>query len=434
MKFRQIEINMDKIIFSILKSLARQVLNKYQPKVVGITGSIGKTTTKSVIAGVLQKKFRVRASEKNYNNEIGLPLTILGQEAPGKSLVAWCRLFKEYTRLMLTQDKNFPEILVLEMGADKPGDLNYLMEIVRPEVAVVTAVAPAHLEFFKSLENIAKEKATLVKNVLPEGVAILNGDDALVEEMRSGSAARVVSFGFNDQAEVKALNFECVYPENGKNGDLWGIDFKIEYQGRVMPMFLPYALARHQIYGALAAIAVGVFYQMNLVDIAEALKTLKPTPGRLNLISGIKQSLVVDDTYNSSPEACLASLEAVSALEASGRRWAVLGDMLELGKIAEDAHSLVLEKVLDLGYTRIVAVGPLFSKAVAKLGGAREDIQVFEDSQGAADFMRQQVAVGDLILVKGSQGMRMEKVVKNLMMQPQRAEKLLVRQYGKWLE
>jgi len=433
---------MSKIIFPILKNLARRVLKKYHPRVVGITGSIGKTTTKGVIAGVLSKKFRVRASEKNYNNEVGVPLTILGVEAPGKSPLAWLRVLGTFGRLMLRRDPDFPEILVLEMGADKPGDLSYLMEITRPEVAVVTAIAPAHLEFFKTMENIAKEKATLVKAVPPSGLVILNGDDALVAAMGENSSARATSFGFNDQAEIKALSYECDYPENGPRGEQWGINFKIEYQGRVMPMFLPYALARHQVYGALAAVAVGNFFEMNLVDIAEALKTLKPTPGRLNLIAGVKQTLLVDDTYNSSPEACLASLEAAVSLATEGQRWAVLGDMLELGKIAEDAHALVLDKAIDLGYTQIVGVGPLFAKAIGKLAGqgisagisAGAKLYTFAESGAAADFMRQEVAIGDLVLIKGSQGMRMERVVKNLMMQPQRADKLLVRQYGKWLE
>ena len=426
---------MPHIIFTLLKKLSRAVLRKYHPHIVGITGSIGKTSTKNIVAIVLKQKFNLRASEKNYNNELGLPLTILGASAPGKSPTAWLKILFAFQKLLWQRSIDYPEMLVLEMGADKPGDLEYLTDVAVPETAIVTAVAPSHIEFFKTIENIAKEKSTLVKKMLPQGTAILNADDPLVSAMADQSPARVLTFGFSDQADIKILSHEFVAPSLIAHSAPWGISFKIEYEGRTMPMFLPYALARHQLYTAAAAIAAGIAYDINLVDISEALKKIKPLPGRLNLLTGIKNTTIVDDTYNSSPEACLAALEAVRALTARGRRWAILGDMLELGKMAADSHALVADKAATSDYDFLVAIGPRMSTAVEQLPRrANTKTFTFENSDTAGEFLRAELQSGDLVFLKGSQGMRLEKAVKNIMVQPQHAAKLLARQYGTWLD
>ena len=157
---------MKKILHFILKILAKAVINKYQPKVIAITGSVGKTSAKEAIAVVLRAKFNTRTPSKNFNNEIGTPLTILGQEnSPGKNILAWLWIFILAIKLVLIKDKNYPEVLVLEMGADKPGDIKYLTAIASPDISIITAIGSSHIEFFRTIDNIVKEKSRRCRTV-----------------------------------------------------------------------------------------------------------------------------------------------------------------------------------------------------------------------------------------------------------------------------
>lgn len=425
---------MKKILQKILRFMAIKALKKYSPKVIGITGSMGKSSAKEAVFAVLSKNFNVRKSEKSFNNEIGVPLTILGLESGEKNIFKWIKVLFSGFLLLIKKSPTYPEILILEMGAEYVGDMKYLTDFVKCNVGVVTSIAPVHIEFFKSLEGIAKEKKYLVSTLDKSGTAILNADDPLVLNMKKDTKAKVLTFGFSDNADVQA--FELVEPNFGIVFD--GIKFKIKFKGAVVPVLLPAVLGRHQIYAALAAAAVGLDFGLNLIDISENLKAYRSPAGRMNLIPGIKNTLLVDDTYNSSPKACLAALETVGKieLEYNKNKYAVLGDMLQLGDYSKVGHQEVGEKVAALKYNFLVTVGKeslQIAKSAIEKGFYKENIFSFDNSPEAGRFLQDKIKQGDLLLIKGSQGMRMEKIVKELMANPELAGAMLVRQTEGWL-
>ncbi|MCK4554802.1 hypothetical protein KAU19_07680, partial [Candidatus Parcubacteria bacterium] len=197
---------MKKIIQLKLKILAKLILAKYKPDVIGITGSVGKTSTKEAIYTVLASKFKVRRNIKNYNNEIGLPLTIIGADSPGRSIIGWYIVFLKALKLILFKDKDYPKILVLEMGVDRPGDMKYLNNIVKCKVGVITSIGPVHLEFFGTINNIQKEKGGLIKNLTKSSWAVLNYDDEKVRQTGNNTEAQILTYGFNEKADVRALS------------------------------------------------------------------------------------------------------------------------------------------------------------------------------------------------------------------------------------
>jgi len=375
----------------------------------------------------------VRRNIKNYNNEIGVPLTIIGTESGNKSFVKWMKVFGKALRLWLIKDKNYPEILILEMGADKPGDISYLTDIVPLDIGVVTKVSPVHIEFFGSLEAIAREKGNLIRYFDQKKTAILNFDDEHVREMAKTTKAKVLSYGYAEDCDVKAICAD-ISVENNK---IKGMIFKLSYQGSTVPMFLPGVLGFHQLYAALAGAAVGIAMAMNMVDIGKSLKLYRAPKGRMHIIEGINNSTIIDDTYNSSPDAARAALEATAKVPHQGKLIAALGDMLELGEMENEAHQRLGEQAVKYGFQKIYAVGKLakqIRKGASKAGMSLENIKVFENSKEAAYAIKQEVSDDDVILAKGSQGARMERITKALMAKPERASQLLVRQSKVWLK
>ena len=425
-------LGMRKIVQIILYVLARLALRRYRPLVVGITGSVGKTSTKEAIASVLKAQYhnRVRKNELNLNTEIGVPLTILGVSGGGKNIFAWLlSLFKGCLKIIW--NSSYPEIIVLEMGADKPGDIRYLVKLAKPTVGVVTAVGeiPVHVEFFAGPKNLAREKARLVEGLLSTGFAILNFDDDTVLDMRERTSAHIITFGFDQGADVRATAME-IRNHSSSEGELVpdGINFKLEYRGKIVPVRLVNVFGKGAAYAALAAASVGVAMKMNLLEIAEALANFEPPPGRLRLIEGEKQTRILDDTYNSSPIAAIAALETLKALPAQ-RRIAVLGDMLELGKYSEGAHRSIGEKASGAADI-LITVGDrarfMSNEALAR-GMSEEKIFSFSTTEEAADKLEEILQKGDLILIKGSRAMRMENIVQEIMAHSEDAVKLLVR-------
>ncbi|MEI9966851.1 MAG: UDP-N-acetylmuramoyl-tripeptide--D-alanyl-D-alanine ligase [Candidatus Moraniibacteriota bacterium] len=277
-----------------LRILARLLLAKYHPVVIGVTGSVGKSSTKEAIALALSDQVRVRKSEGNYNNEIGIPLTILGTKSAGRSIWGWIRVSFRFLTTYLAGRSRYPEVLVLELGIDAPGDMDYLVSFLPIQVGVVTHISESHVEHFGSLAAIAKEKGKLIESLPPSGTAILSADDARVSEMQSRTQARVITYGFGEQADVRGDHL-AFHPE--RNG---GYTLKISYQGKSLPLRLPHIIARHHIPAVLAALAVAVSLKVNLVEVANTLAAFRPLPGRLNLLSGKYGTQLLDDTYNAS--------------------------------------------------------------------------------------------------------------------------------------
>ncbi len=419
-----------------LKIWSKLILRRYQPIIIGITGSIGKTSAKDAIVRVLEGKISSRASSKNYNNEIGVPLTIIGVDSPGKNIFGWINVGLKAIKLILKKDEKYPRVLILEMGVDRPGDLNYLTNIAPVNVALVTAVSYSHLEYFGSLNNIKKEKQVLIEKLDSKGLAILNYDNESTREMVSVSKSRVITYGLSKGADLQAQ--DIIYNFSRGNYELDGINFKLSYKGSIVPVNMKNVLSESSIYAALAATAVGIYFDLNLVDIAKSLNDFVLPRGRMNLLPGIKNTFVIDDTYNSSPEAALAAIDILSRVKIDDKssKYAVLGEMLEIGHYTEEGHRLVGSKVFEGNIDYLIAVSEKsrdFVRGAVEAGMAADNVFYFDAPEEAASFLKDRIRTGDLLLVKGSQGAHMEKVVKELMAEPEKAEQLLVRQGKEWL-
>ncbi len=401
-----------KILRPILRVLAEKVLRRYEPKVIGITGSVGKTTVKEAVYKVLSARFRVRRNEENFNNEIGVPMTVLGLNIAHN--IGWVANILKGIKVAYGPKIKYPEYLILELAADKPGDMDYLIQMVKPHVGIVTIVGaiPVHVEYYASPKAVAIEKSKLIKSLPTYGLSVLNYDDQTVLDMKEFSKGKLKTIGFADGADIKATE-KFLFVE----GDDMGVSFKIHHGDTFVPMKVKGILGFHQIYALLAAAAVGLHYGMNLIQVSEIFREFYPPKGRMRLMKGIKNTLIIDDTYNASPESTHAALEALSniAKYKEGKKIAVLGDMLELGKYSITAHQ-------NMGNFAAKHVDMLFcvgSRAKLIADAARNQMKegtifTFNTSSDAGRVLQDQIKKGDVILVKGSRGMKMERVVEEI--------------------
>ncbi len=426
-----------KIVAIKLKFFSKAILAKHKPKVVGITGSVGKTSAKDASLAVLESKFAAKASIKNYNNEFGLPLSIIGCDSPGKNIIGWIRVFAKAAILAWGKVKDYPKVLVLEMGVDKVGDMDFLNSIVSCDVGLVTTIGASHLEQFGSVDKIQKEKSKMIANINKGGWAIFNYDDERTRSMAKSSKVKVMTYGFSEGADLSAGNVIFKFEEKGVSSSLAGVSFKMSYGGSVVPVVLPNVIGTAAVYAALAGAATGIALGMNLVDVATALAKFDSPKGRMKLIDGIKGTMIIDDTYNASPQSCLAAIEFVGRIksEDGASKVAVLGDMLELGSLSEEAHREVGQALAKASFDLVITCGSR-SRDIghgAKDAGMAEDaVFHFPTNAEAGRFAQERIRKGDLILIKGSQGARMEKVVKELMADPLHSTDLLVRQGPEW--
>lgn len=422
-----------KILFYILQIESRLVLWKYKPKIIAITGSVGKTSTKDAVYAVFAKVSHVRKSEKSYNSEIGLPLTILGCPNGWNNIFVWLQNILKGLWLIITPHK-YPKILVLEVGVGKPGDMKRTASWLSTDVVIITAIGetPAHIEFFESRKHLIEEKSSLIKTLKKDGLLVLNADDEAVLSMKNKTKSRVVTFGFNSEADIRGSALNILNDEAGVPG---GIIFRLEDGDSSLPVTIEGVFGKNHVYASLAALATIFGLKLNMINAIEALKNYDVPPGRMRLLSGINKSLIIDDTYNSSPFACMSALNTLHEIKSS-RKVAVLGDMLELGKHTVSAHKDI-GKVAKENVDVLVIVGP---RSVAIREGALDNgmtedkIFGFNNSREAGEFMKSFVQSGDLVLIKGSQGMRMERVVESILADQKNKSKLLVRQDKEWLE
>lgn len=361
-----------------MQQIARFWRRQLKVKVIGITGSVGKSTTKEVVAEVLYQRYRTLKSPGNLNNEIGLPLTLL-------------KLSSDHERA------------VLEMGFYVPGEIDFLCNIALPQVGVVTNVGTVHAERAGTIEDIALGKAELVKALPPEpdGLAILNYDDPLVKEMANLTEARVFSYGLTPEADLWADNVVGL--------GLDGIRFRLHYRNEVVHLRVP-LIGRHSVHTALRAAAVGLNDGLSWQGIVDGLQSGK-SQLRLVAVRSESGAIILDDTYNASPESTLAALNLLDDLD--GNKIAVLGDMLELGQYEKEGHELVGARVADV-VDELVTIGERskwIAAAASQAGLGLDRIKEFGTSEDSVDYLKEHLASNDAVLVKGSRGMQMEIIV-----------------------
>lgn len=416
-----------KLVLQSLQGFARRRMGKFKGKVICVTGSIGKTSMKEAIYIVLNSKFRVTRNPGNMNTDFGLPLAILGMESGYSSAITWSYLlvkgfFKSFKKM-------YSEVLVVETGVDKPGDMDVLMSIVKPDIAVLNMVTPVHLDEgqFGNLDEIFEEKAKLIKALGDEGYAILNIDDERVKRLATGRPkARTITFGVSPEADFKATGME---------ESLDGIKFNLGAENHRATVALP-ILGKHNAITVLPAVICGVIMGMTIEEAVGALKRFELPPGRMNLIEGAVEGVsIIDSSYNSSPKACLEALKTLAELKpkTGGRKIAVLGTMNELGADSAKLHhevGLGIPDCCDI----LVTVGKgaeVFAEAAAEKGF--KHIFKYFTAQEAIDDFKDKIKENDIILVKGSQNnVRLEKFVKAFMKFPEQAGETLARQGKYW--
>ncbi len=422
-----------------MAKLARMILRRHQPKVIAITGSVGKTSTKEAIRAVLQDHYFVRASQYNYNNELGVPLTIIGGVVAGKNIWQWSKVILRglvYAVLPL----RYPQILILEMGADKPGDIKYLTQLAPADIGIVTYIGdqPVHVEFFRDVEQLAQEKLVMYKHLPKKAWAIVNLDEsyskAFLPKLKNQNLTVSVD---HDQADLQAVDIDySAQPEAERGALVAGLRFKIRYQGNMVPCFIPGVIGRPAVYAALFALAVGSIHQINLVDSAKALQRYyQAPPGRMRLILGMRNSLIIDDSYNASPAAVREALTVLHHLQIAGKKIACLGNMEELGVQSKRAHTLIGQKIAALQLDALFTFGDKaegIATAALDAGMSAKQIQICATREIMIEQLQQMLHAHDVVLIKGSQRMRFEKIVVAVMANSSMAKVSLARQYGNW--
>jgi UDP-N-acetylmuramoyl-tripeptide--D-alanyl-D-alanine ligase len=392
---------------SALQRLAAWWRKRFAIRVIGITGSVGKTTTKELVAAVLSQRYSVLKSQGSYNNEIGLPLTLL--ELDG------CH-----------------EYAVLEMGTYGPGEITLLAQIACPHIGVVTNVGPVHLERMGTIECIAQAKSELPQSLPPDGVAILNADDEWVRSMADKTPARVFTYGLTPGCQLWADEIE--------SGGLDGISLRFHYRGGQAALensateaswddgksrpasvsaHIP-LLGKHNVHTALRAAAVGLVEGLSWDEILRGLHMGEQL--RLVAIPGVNGSTLLDDTYNSSPDSAIAALNLLEEL--AGRKVAVLGDMLELGPYEVEGHRQVARRAADVVQTLITVgeLGRLISQEAIAVGMPVECVTHVVDNDAAIACLQDTVQEDDIVLIKGSRGIEMEQIVQALARLPANGE------------
>ncbi len=425
------------LIETILRFESRLVLLRYKPKVVAVTGSVGKTSAKDMLYAVLQSAYFTRKSEKSFNSDIGIPLAILGCPNGWNNPFIWMRNIADGFALIFLRNA-YPEWLVLEVGADRPGDIKRIAKWLSPDIVVVTRLpdVPVHVEFFNSPDALFKEKSHLVRLAKQTALTVLNADDKRVLEMRSHAKGKVVTYGLAEGADIAGSHIKILYGTAGSRTVPEGVTFHVDHAGHSVPISIFGVVGIQPVYAALAALAVGVSSEINLVAAGDALAHVTHAPGRMRLIPGLKETLLIDDTYNASPVATQEALTTLGNIEHTERKIAVLGDMLELGKYSAEEHKEIGKRaagVCDLLVTigfraRYIAEGAL------NAGLHESKILQYEDSRKAGEELKNLIKSGDVILIKGSQSMRMERTIEELMAEPEKKGELLARQEREWLE
>ena len=416
----------------ILRTESKMVLWKYKPKIIAITGSVGKTSTKDAVYSVISGMSYVRKSEKSYNSELGLPLTVLGCPNGWNNPLTWTKNILKGLWLFIWPHK-YPKWLVLEVGIGKPGDMDKTASWIKSDAVIITAIGetPVHIEFFDSRDHLIEEKSKLIKTLKTDGVLVLNADDEAVINMKNKTKSRIITYGFKNDADVVASGDNIFYDE--KNIPK-GVICRVDEGGRSLPVLIEGVFGKNHIYASLASLALISGLKLNIVEAISKLKNYEVPPGRMRLLSGVNDSLIIDDSYNSSPFASETALKTLGNIK-MGRKIAVLGDMLELGKHTDEAHKNI-GKIARDNCEILMVVGPRakFIRDGAILAGMpKENIFEFLNSYEAGEFLKSFVKNGDLILIKGSQGMRMERAVEEIMFDPDLKLDLLVRQDPEWI-
>ena len=422
-----------KIVVIILIKEAAWLLRRHKPTIIAVTGSVGKTTTKDAIFAALKNSISTRKSEKSFNSEIGVPLTVLGLNNGWNNPLLWVKNIIDGF-FIAAFSKSYPAVLVLEAGIDRPGDMERLTQWVTPDVVVLTCLpsVPVHVEYFATPEEVADEKMKLAEALKPDGTFIYNADDTIIESRLGDVRQRSLGFSRYLPSDYMGSNDHIVY----HNERATGYEFEVKHVDEMALVRIDATIGSQQVYACAAAIAVADVLGISLQTAATSLADLRTPNGRSRVVEGIKSSTIIDDTYNSSPAACEQALQTLAEVKYAPRKIAVLGDMLELGRFSSEQHEH-MGVLVARSATMLLTIGVRARKiaeGALDAGMPEEMILQYDDSEQAGRELQGIIQTGDVILIKASQGIRAEKIVEEVMAHPEQAPELLVRQEEAWIK
>ncbi len=408
-----------------LENYAKKYLERYSDiKLIVVTGSVGKTSTKRAIGDVLSTAYRIRMHDSNHNTELAVPLSILGIEYPANvhSIGAWLKVFRACKKRI--HSPRDVDVIIQELGTDCPGDIAKFGTYLTPDIAVVTAVTPEHMDSFKTLDEVAKEE--LATSSFSKTI-IVNRDDIDGKYADLNTNPNIYTYGSGGQAEYRVLMIQPTLHEGAT----------VEIHANEWPDSLGVVvnvIGEHSLRPIAAAVAVGVKLGLNQTQVSQGIKLIKPVPGRMNPLHGIGGTTIIDDTYNSSPAAAKAALQALYLFDDESQRIAILGQMNELGESSPLGHQLLGEYCNGDLLAWLVVVGNDAEKYLAPAARARGcQVKVCRDAIEAGEFVRTVSEEGAVILVKGSQtGIYLEEAVKILCNMTEDIQ--LVRQSEEWMD
>ncbi len=369
-----------------LQEIARYHRSKFTLPVIGITGSNGKTTTKEMLWSILSQKFPVLKTDGNLNNHIGVPLTLF-------------RLNSSH------------QMAIIEMGISERGELTGLCQIAAPDAAVITNIGPTHLEKLGRIENVAEAKGEILKFITSDGSCILNRDDKFFDVFKAMSSGRIISFGMSSLADVY-IEYNETDVEDKSPGS---IDFKLICPSGKININM-HVIGLHNLYNAACAAAAAHAQGISLADIKAGLEKFTPVKMR-SVVEKVGYTYVINDTYNANPASMVAAIDALKTFRKGKRRFAVIGDMLELGENTIIAHRDLGIYIAGAGVDGLIAVGEFagyVAEGAAEAGMNENMVRAFNDYPQTLEQIKEWIAEGDIILVKGSRGMRMERIVEGL--------------------
>ncbi len=420
-----------KTILFVLTWEAKAALLKHKPFIIGVTGNLGKTSTKDAVYAVMKDHFHVRRSEKSMNSEFGVPLTILGEKSGWGNPLRWVLILVR--GLFVPFAKEYPTHLVLEIGADRPGDIKMITSWIKPDITIVTQFGqvPVHIEFFPDRDAVIEEKGHLVSALKEGGLFIYNADDHDAQKLLPKTNAMKMSFGIHEDATARAQGVRLY------GHPLTGTEAEVTLDGNTEHLVLPEVAGKSPVYCALPALLVAKYLAIPPQIACASLRDQTKPRGRMRLLRGMNGSVIIDDSYNASPKAVEHGLKTLADIDLSstnGRKIAVLGDMLELGDHTHDEHykiGKVVAQSCHLLYTvgirsRVTVEGALDEKM------DDNNIMMCDTSIDAGKELVKILTEGDVVYVKGSQSMRMERAIKMILHSTHDPKSVLVRQEKEW--
>lgn len=417
------------ILEKILVYFAVNAIKKHKSFIIAITGSVGKTTTREAIYAVLSSKYEVKRNLKNYNNLLGVSMTILGLPVP-YDIAGKVSFIKAFVYFVLGFHK-MPSHFVLEYGADKPDDIDKLASNFRPDVAIVTAIGdtPVHVANYPSIDAVAHEKANIIRHLKSDGLAILNKDDKRVLAMSVLTDATKYFYGRDQILDSKFLT---------DDGSRLGRHAIVRHGGLNLEFNMYNIISEHQVMDLIPAVVIGDMLGIGREEIKLSLESYRFPSGRMALLEGIKNSILIDDTYNASPLSTAEALKTFAEIKkvmVDRRDLAYLGEMKELGEYGPEEHYKIGQLAGEI-CDELIAVGD--DNAIHFIRGFKSTApdkksSIFQKSSEASEYAIRNIREGDLVLIKGSQSVRMEFIVKALLQDKATASRVLVRQTSDWL-